>query len=145
MNISTKLCEVRHVTYLGISGDTVLAKINGSEDDTWYEGHVHYVHETEAGLRFENSFQKQAATQSLDVRFQLNRVTLRRQHQALFANHHAPHLLFPLTQATLSASPELSMTLYDRKIANNFRQFCAIKHIIGLPSTVSAPYIIFGP
>ena len=87
--------------------------------------------------------------EQLDVRFQLNRVTLRRQHQALCLNHRAPHLLFPspthvaLPPGTLS---QLSINLYDPKIANNARQFRAIKHILSLPPTAtSGPFIIFGP
>jgi helicase MOV-10 len=85
--------------------------------------------------------------QQLDVRFQLNRVTLRRQHQALYADHRAPHLLFPasthvaLSSRTLS---KVSINLYDPKITNNPRQFRAIKQILSLPAT-SGPFIIFGP
>jgi helicase MOV-10 len=134
---------LRHITQLGIPGDTILAQINGSLDDKWYEGHVHYVHEAEVGLRFNNAFHKHAMEQ-LDVRFQLNRVTLRRQHQALCAPQHAGHLLFPSPTHVALARPELSVTLYDPKIANNPRQFGAIKHILSLPST-SGPFIIFGP
>lgn len=136
-----------HVTLLGILGDTVLARISGAADDNWYEGHVHNIHEAEVGLRFHDTFPKDAETQDLDVRFQLNRVTLRRQHQALCAEHHAGHLVFPPTnvdavsESTLS---ELSVTLNDPKIASNPRQFRAIKEILSLPST-SPPYIIFGP
>jgi helicase MOV-10 len=126
-----------------IIGDTVLAQINGSVDDKWYEGHVHYIHETEVGLRFHQSFNKHAM-QQLDVRFQLNRVTLRRQHQALCANNYAAHLLFPSPTHVALSQSELSITLYDPKIANNRRQFRAIKHILSLPST-SGPFIIFGP
>jgi helicase MOV-10 len=140
---------VRRVTQLGIPGDTILAKINESSelaDDRWYEGHVHYVHEAEVGLRFHYSFQE-AAAQELDVRFQLNRVTLRRQHQALCANHFAPHLLFPPThEAPLSMPSDLPITLYDPKIGNNVRQLWAVRQILSLPSSsTSAPYIIFGP
>ncbi len=139
---------MRRVTQLGILGDTILAKINESSelaDDKWFEGHVHYVHEAEVGLRFHYSFQEHAVAQELDVRFQLNRVTLRRQHQALCANHYAPHLLFPPThEAPLSTSADLPVTLYDPKIANNVRQLQAVRQILSLPST-SAPYIIFGP
>jgi helicase MOV-10 len=128
-----------HLT--GILGDAVLAKTNDYTDDKWYEGHVHYVHETEVGLRFHHSFQK-VATQLLDVRFQVNRVTLRRQHQALCAEHHATNLLFPPTHvAELS---EIPITLIDPKIESNSRQLRAIKQILSSPST-SAPYIIFGP
>jgi len=75
------------------------------------------------------------------------RVPLRRQHQALRANHHVPHLLFPqathaaVSTATLSRQ---SISLYDRKIGNNPRQLQAIKQILALPPK-SPPFIIFGP
>jgi helicase MOV-10 len=135
--------KLRYVTWLGILGDTILAKISESGDDRWYEGHVHHVHEAQVALRFHRSFERDTATQPLDVRFQVNRVTLRRQHQALYAEHHAAHLLFP--PAPVAASPEPSdLTLNDPKIANNYRQFQAIKQILSLPA-MSAPYIIFGP
>jgi helicase MOV-10 len=138
---------VRYVTYLGILGDAILAKISESADDKWYEGYVHYIHEAEVGLRFHNSFPKDATTQQFDVRFQVNRVTLRRQHQALCAQHHAEHLAFPSTQLVPSSAESESptgITLIDPKIANNPRQLQAIEQILSLPST-SAPYIIFGP
>ncbi|KAH9983175.1 P-loop containing nucleoside triphosphate hydrolase protein [Russula compacta] len=77
-----------------IIGDTVLAQMNGAAHDRWYEGHVHYLRQAEVALRFHGSFPKDG-TQQFDVRFQVNRVPLRRQHQALRANHYAPHLLFP--------------------------------------------------
>lgn len=134
--------QTRFVTQLGNLGDAILAKITDSEDDKWYEGHVHYIQDTEVGLRFHNSFQKHATTQDLDVRFQLNRVTLRRQHQALCAMHHAGNLIFPPTQA--APLSELPFTLDDPKIANNPRQLRAIKQILALPPA-SAPYIIYGP
>ncbi|KAI9508245.1 RNA helicase [Russula earlei] len=129
-----------------IIGDIIVVKISGAGDDKWYEGHVHYVHEAEVGLRFHRSFSNHA-TQRFDVRFRLNRVPLRRQLQALYATHHAAHLLFPkstdvgVSNAILSG---LSIPLYDQKIANNARQLQAIKFILALPSG-SAPFIIFGP
>lgn len=138
--------ESHHVIYLEILGDTIAVKKSGGADDKWFEGHVHYLREAEVGLRFHGSFSKHA-TRQFDVRFQLNRVPLRRQHQALRTSHHAPHLLFPqATHATVSAATlsTQSISLYDRKIENNPRQLQAIKHILAL-SPKSAPFIVFGP
>lgn len=121
--------------------------MNRAVNDTWYEGHVHYVYEAEVALCFHRSFPRDAAQQRFDVRFQLNRVTLRRQHQALRAIPHAPHFLFPLPTHVAQSTTILSgntRTLYDRKIANNPRQSWAIERILTLPPT-SAPFIIFGP
>ena len=85
----------------------------------------------------------------MDVRFQLNRVVFRRQHQALCEKHYVAHLLFPSpthVALPLGIPSELNITLYDPKIANNLRQFRAIKHILSLPSAAtSGPFIIFGP
>jgi helicase MOV-10 len=131
---------------LGISGDTILVQMNGAANDRWYEGHVHFVHEAEVALRFHRSFPKNVTQQRFDVRFQLNRMPLRRQHQALRVVHHAVHLLFPLSTYIQSrtSSTRNRLTLYDQKIANNPRQLGAIQRILALPST-SAPFIIFGP
>ena len=112
-------------------------------DDKWYEGHVHYVHEAEVGLCFNHSFDEHAM-QQLDVRFKLNRITLRRQHEALNAYQPDARLLFPSPTDVALSQSELSIALYDPKIANNRRQFRAIKHILSLPLT-SGPFIIFGP
>lgn len=120
--------------------------MNGAALDKWYEGHVHYVRQAEVALCFHGSFPKNG-TQQFDVRFQVNRVPLRRQHQALCANQYAPHLLFPgptHVAFSMTTSTVPSITLCDRKIEKNPRQFQAIKHILALPQT-SAPFIIFGP
>jgi helicase MOV-10 len=121
-------------------------QVNGAEDDRWYQGHVHLVREAEVALRFHGSFPKLPSVQC-DVRFQVNRLPLRRQHQALCANHYAPQLLFPQQAHVATSTTTLSdhsMSFYDRKIANNPRQVQAINHILALPST-STPFIIFGP
>jgi hypothetical protein len=49
----------------------------------WYEGHVHVVRQSEVGLVFHPSFGGWSASQRYTVRFQLNRIVMRRQHQAL--------------------------------------------------------------
>ncbi|KAI0293936.1 P-loop containing nucleoside triphosphate hydrolase protein [Russula brevipes] len=129
-----------------IIGDAILVKPSGAAGDKWFQGHVHYVRESEVALRFHQSFPKNA-TQPFDVRFQLGRIPIRRLHQSICDKHYPPHLLFPqqshVVVSTRSLS-RLSITLYDRKIANNTRQLQAIKQILTLPST-SAPFIIFGP
>jgi helicase MOV-10 len=128
-----------------VPGDTVLVQMNGAAHDTWYEGHVHYVMEAQVALRFHPSFPKDVIQQRFNVRFQLNRMPLRRIHQALRVVHQPNHLLFPRpthVQSTISSGNTLS--LYDRKISNNPRQLSAIERILTLPPT-SAPFIIFGP
>jgi helicase MOV-10 len=121
--------------------------MSGAEHDTWYEGHVHYVRELQVALRFHRSFPKDVTQLRFDVRFQLNRIPLRRQYQTLRAVHHALHLLFPRPTHAVQSTTILSgniHTLHDRKIANNPRQLWAIERILTLPS-MSAPFIIFGP
>ncbi|KAI0293934.1 P-loop containing nucleoside triphosphate hydrolase protein [Russula brevipes] len=127
-------------------GDIVLVKENGTMEDEWFEGHVHTVGHEEVGLWFHHSFPGHESRQ-FDVRFQLNRTVLRRQHQALRAEHHAPRLLFPESAdvpASKATSSKASLTFHDPKIENNPRQFQAVEQILALPSN-SAPFIIFGP
>jgi helicase MOV-10 len=134
------------LSFFEIAGDTVVVQVNGAANDKWYQGHVHFVREAEVALRFHGSFPKHGSVQC-DVRFQVNRLPLRRQHQALCTNQYAPQLLFPQkthVAASTTTPSEPSVTFYDPKIANNPRQVQAIKHILALPST-SHPFIIFGP
>lgn len=53
---------------------------NQNEPELWFRGCVHVVEATQVGLKFHDSFNSFRG-QKYDVRFELNRLTLRRMHQ----------------------------------------------------------------
>lgn len=83
------------------------------------------------------------------MRFKLNRIPLRRQHQALGALAKSPgRFLFPTdAEIGLKAIPtvsDLSLVPFNPLIADNAEQLQAIRCILRLQKG-AAPFIVFGP
>ncbi|KAG1738706.1 RNA helicase [Suillus lakei] len=91
------------------SGIVFLSKNTGLSEGHWYEGHVHFVREKSVGLRFDGSFRGWSQQQRYIVRFKLNRIPMRRQHQALDTAFASDKFLFPrkahILTACLSSAP----------------------------------------
>ncbi|KAH9835366.1 P-loop containing nucleoside triphosphate hydrolase protein [Rhodofomes roseus] len=128
-------------------GDIILVQPSGSAPGRWFEGHVHFVRRDEVGLCFHTSFRQQSAGDLYTVRFKLNRIPLRRQHQALDAAFHPDRLLFPtqtIIQGTRPSRSTVQPHIYNRLIAGNEAQLQAVASIASLRPG-SAPFVIFGP
>ncbi|KAH9932178.1 P-loop containing nucleoside triphosphate hydrolase protein [Fomitopsis serialis] len=129
-------------------GDIILVQLQGSDQGRWFEGHVHVVRRDEVGLCFHISFRQRSTTDLYTVRFKLNRIPLRRQHQALDAAFHPERLLFPTTQTSMPVTRPSSSTvkphIYNKLIVGNEAQLQAVASIAN-QKPGSAPFVIFGP
>lgn len=129
---------------LRITGDQILVKPKGSTTGQWFSGSVHSVRRESVVLRFHPSF-RWSEKQIYDIRFKLNRIPLRRQHQALDTAFAQDRMLFPSPehdQGPPNASAHLNIT--NRLIANNPNQLLAVKGIVNQqPGAV--PFVVFGP
>ena len=131
-----------------IVSDRFFVRPSASPGSRWFEGHVHRVYERAVDLQFHASFTALRG-QKFDVRFDLNRITYRRMHQAIDTAFAPPRVLLPseahikgLKKPKQSAMD--SLKLIDRKIATNPPQLRAIAAIVNrLPG--SPPLIVFGP
>jgi helicase MOV-10 len=132
-----------------LKGDRITVRRAGAnENDPWFEGYVHGVKNREVGLRFNSKFSN-IRGQKYEVHFQLNRIPLLRQHQALNVKFPLRRLLFPakediLARRTPNKAVIQRLTPYDRSIAANPPQWGAVASIVSLPKG-SPPFIVFGP
>ncbi|KAI0027031.1 P-loop containing nucleoside triphosphate hydrolase protein [Vararia minispora EC-137] len=129
-----------------LTGDRILVRPQHTERGKWYEGHVHVVHQMEVGLCFHGSFPVPAQNTRHHIHFKLQRIPLRRQHQALDTAFAADRLLFPTSAHIKTRSPAKSFTirLFNPLIASNRPQIEAVHAIMSLPPG-SMPFILFGP
>jgi helicase MOV-10 len=120
----------------------------GGPAGRWFEGHVHIAHETEVGLRFHGSFKVYAPGRQFHVRFKLNRIPVRRQHQAMDAVFTEDRVLFPLVMHLPSSGPpsasKAALKVYNTLISSNEPQLQAIISVVAQPPG-SLPFVIFGP
>ncbi|KAK0229484.1 RNA helicase [Armillaria nabsnona] len=124
-------------------GDNILVRKKDAPEGHWFSGGVHGVLLETVGLRFSPKFQV-SPSDRLHVRFKLNRIPLRRQHQALETAFAPGRLLFPLATHILQPSPAIPWTAINQLIDTNTRQRQAVDCIIRRqPGTV--PFVIFGP
>jgi hypothetical protein len=102
------------------------------------------VRQADVGLRFHGSFPGGPSTLH-HVRFKLQRIPLRRQHQALDIAFTAERLLFP---KTVYVKPARSIVHriepFNALVAGNAPQLTAVKAIVNL-GRGSVPFILFGP
>lgn len=135
-----------------LKGDRILVQKHGETQDHWFEGFVHVLNKAEVGLRFDRrgSFNKQwSENQLFHVRFKLNRIPFRRQHQALDTAFQEDRVLFPTVQHAILV-PRVRWTstiiprFHSRVIATNPQQVQAVTSIAKLPPG-SPTFIIFGP
>ena len=126
----------------------------GGARNRWFEGYVHRVHEKTVDLRFDKSFSSFKG-QKYYVRFELNRLTFRRMHQAVSIAHvqaqKPARILFPdqnhaggLKEKGINEAQIGALRLVDRKIGGNYAQRLAVAAIVHrAPGGV--PFIVFGP
>lgn len=131
-----------------VVGDCIEVQPSGSQQGRCFEGWVHVARLNDVGLGFHPSF-KPTNGQRFNVRFKLNRIPLRRQHQALGALAKSPgRFLFPTdAEIGLKAIPtvsDLSLVPFNPLIADNAEQLQAIRCILRLQKG-AAPFIVFGP
>ena len=114
----------------------------------WFEGHVHIVRETEVALRFHGSFKVYAPGRQFHVRFKLNRVPVKRQHQAMDAVFTEDRVLFPAVKHLPSGGPpsvaKSALKIYNTLISSNEPQLQAVVSIVA-QRPGSLPFVIFGP
>ncbi|KAF7966507.1 hypothetical protein HWV62_21353 [Athelia sp. TMB] len=124
-------------------GDQILVKPIESTTGRWFSGHVHFVHMESVGLRFHSSF-SWSAGQKYNIRFKLNRIPLRRQHQALDTAFTQDRVLFPEPKHVQAPFPPRALTIVNKLIATNPNQLMAVKGIVN-QQPGSVPFIVFGP
>ncbi|KAI4522633.1 P-loop containing nucleoside triphosphate hydrolase protein [Schizophyllum commune Loenen D] len=126
-------------------GDRILVRSNNDTAGKWFEGRVHVVRQVEVGLKFHASF-GWTNDQRYIARFKLNRIPLRRQHQALDTVFDQPRALFPVA-AHLASGPHPSaagLQTVNPLIATNAPQLQAVASIVKMPKG-SLPFVVFGP
>jgi helicase MOV-10 len=129
-------------------GDAILVQERGGPAGRWFEGHVHIVRETEVALRFHGSFKDYAPGRQFHVRFKLNRIPVRRQHQAMETAFNEDRVLFPLVKHLPSGGPpsasKSALQVYNTLISSNEPQLQAVVSVVA-QHPGSLPFIIFGP
>ncbi|PFH46786.1 hypothetical protein AMATHDRAFT_50790 [Amanita thiersii Skay4041] len=126
-------------------GDRILVQQDGAREGDWYEGFVHFVRKMAVGLRFHHSFKGWTPEQRYHVRFKLNRIPLRRQHQAMDMVFQEDRVLFPLnTHITYRSRRGVALRYFNENIASNIQQKQAVTSIVRLLAG-SPPFVVFGP
>lgn len=109
---------------------------------------MHVVRKQEVGLKFNKLFSAHTPASLYRVRFKLNRLPLRRQHQALDTAFAPARLLFPTAANNLNGPTRppggSGLTMFNSLIANNPPQMQAVASILRLPQG-SPPFVVFGP
>ncbi|EJD43380.1 P-loop containing nucleoside triphosphate hydrolase protein [Auricularia subglabra TFB-10046 SS5] len=131
-----------------IVGDRILVQHAGGRSGYWWEGRVFHVRQLEVDLKFSTRFNAFRG-QKFNVKFRLNRLTLRRMHEALDSNFSQDRVLFPTTTHFAHARRPTQSQLAavrpgERKIADNPHQLEAVAAILH-QNEGSAPFIVFGP
>lgn len=128
------------------SGDSVL--VQGSQDGRpTFRGFVHDIRLEHVCVKFHPSFK---SGWKYNVRFELSRTSVKRQHQALLTppTESTERLLFPRSEhAPLDRAIPLyedHSKLFNTQIGNNAPQLQAVKSILNMKED-SAPFILFGP
>jgi helicase MOV-10 len=131
-----------------IVSDVINVRESNSPSHRWFQGHVHRVLDTHVHLRFARSFSA-IRGQRFDVRFELNRVTFKRMHQALNTAFVGRKMVFPRVEdlKALKAPTEKdrkALTGVERVVKENEKQMEAISAIVNRPRG-SVPFVVFGP
>ncbi|KAF9003324.1 RNA helicase [Cyathus striatus] len=128
-------------------GDNILIQKHGSTEGHWYSGGVHVVQRESVALRFAPAFARGWTPDQLcHVRFKLNRIPVRRQHQAMDTAFTEHRILFPSYADLPSSSITTNgpVKVFNRLIASNPPQLRAVQTIVNLPPG-SVPFVVFGP
>lgn len=131
----------------GYPGDIILVQKDDAPTGHWFAGGVHVVRQAEVGLRFSGSFAGWSATQKYNVRFKLNRIPLRREHQAMDTVFTQERVLFPTSThfpSALLRPRDASIKIFNPLLSTNQPQLQAVVSIVNqVPG--SCPFVIFGP
>ncbi|KAH6909394.1 RNA helicase [Coprinopsis sp. MPI-PUGE-AT-0042] len=126
-------------------GDRILVQKINAPTGHWFEGHVHIVQRDQVALCFHTSFTGWTPSQRYNIHFQLNRIVVQRQHQALNSAFKEDRVLFPLQQhVNTTPKGRRKFPYFNSLIPGNERQARAVRSIVKLPSG-SPPFIVFGP
>ncbi|KAG6909930.1 hypothetical protein DXG01_014452 [Tephrocybe rancida] len=125
--------------------DRILVQAKGAQEGHWFEGGVHDVLQAEVNLRFSKSFK---ASTLYNARFKLNRIPVRRQHQALDSAFSEDRMLFPerkhLPRGAYPKQADARIVPVNGLIGSNPPQLQAVVSIVKQPPG-SLPFIVFGP
>lgn len=130
-----------------LKGDSIHLSL-ARQSDRWFEGRVLDIESRAVVLSFHEDF-KYHARDTCEVRFTVNRLIIRRMHDAIqTAGAHLGRIFFPsnadLRNATTPLNDDITATWFDTRIATNRSQLQAVKAIVNSPPR-SIPYIVFGP
>ncbi|KAG8930545.1 hypothetical protein FRC02_004060 [Tulasnella sp. 418] len=130
-----------------IIGDRIKVKHHNGRDQ-WWAGYVHRVEREQVFLKFHSTFVP-IRGQLFDIRFELNRLCLRRMHMALETSFYPSRLLFPnathLTGLRRPTRPQMDdINIVNRLIEDNDPQMMAVTAIVRQPAG-SVPFVVFGP
>lgn len=125
-------------------GDQILVQEQGATNGRWYEGHVHFVRQAEVGLCFHTSFDRFPEGRRFHVRFKLNRIPMRRQHQAMDTVFTEERILFPVDRHLPKRPPRVALKLFNGLLSKNEPQLQAVASILSSPAG-SPPFVVFGP
>ncbi|KAK7042905.1 hypothetical protein VNI00_008640 [Paramarasmius palmivorus] len=126
-------------------GDRILVQHNGRiAQGHWFEGCVHALRKSSVVLKFNRSFAGSTRDRYL-VRFKLNRIPIRRQHQAMDSAFVEERVLFPGDIHWHNQRQQKpSLYVKNKLIASNPRQLEAVQAIVSLQPG-SIPFVVFGP
>lgn len=129
-------------------GDIVCVRHTDTVENIWHEGIVHEIGATTVQLRFDNKFSVYKGTR-FDVRFVLNRMPLRRMHQAVTSPNNPERILFPSTvhagnHAIPAANQIRDINLVNRKVDGDDEQYQTVLALLNRPPG-NIPFVLFGP
>lgn len=109
---------------------------------------MHQVHQNHVSLRFGDEFSTYKG-RKFDVRFTLNRLPLRRMHQALTNESRQARLLFPeakhvAPKRRCSDDQLAAIVPINRLIGEDHEQLETVAAILNRPKG-SVPFVVFGP
>ncbi|KAF9484835.1 RNA helicase [Pholiota conissans] len=125
-------------------GDRILVQERGATNGRWFEGHVHFVRQAEVGLCFHSTFSQHPDGHRFHVRFKLNRIPLRRQHQAMDHVFTEDRILFPEDIHLPKRPSRVALKLFNGLLSSNEPQLQAVASILSSPAG-SPPFVVFGP
>ncbi|KAF8632178.1 hypothetical protein AX17_004918 [Amanita inopinata Kibby_2008] len=150
------LSQYNHYYYLDVPGlaekrpsvligDRILVRKSDATSGHWYSGGVHVVRQREVGLRFHESFTGWTRSQTYNVRFKLNRLTLQRQHLAMDTAFSEDRVLFPeRSHLCPPRATESTIKTFNPLIQQNVLQLRAVDSIVRSPPGC-VPFVVFGP
>ena len=94
------------------------------------------------------SFKAYAPGRQFYIRFKLNRIPVRRQHQAMNAVFTEDRVLFPLIthlpRGGIPSASNAALKIYNNLISSNKPQLQAVTSVVA-QRPGSLPFVIFGP